>query len=270
MADTLNFRALTAEDIEVRVGTCGAKGVSLLLYKDARCDMAILDETVGPLNWKREHSNGNANCTVSIFNEKTGQWIAKEDTGTESFTEKEKGLASDSFKRACVNWGIGRELYTAPFLWFSSSEVNLVQNGGKCTTRDRFVVNELEVKNGRITKVTITDSNTKKAKTFYQAAPTKATQSSNSATSAPVKAQATASPAKSTPAKQTSAPVDLGGYKITTKCNKQGMTLEEIFHSEGGVGFLERLVKFQKNPEMQADAKYAMPFLKSKGIEQAS
>ena len=108
------FRTLTADEIEVRVGTVGDGKASLLLYKDARCDMAILDETVGPLNWQRHHSRDNANCIVSIWDDDKKQWIEKEDTGTESYTEREKGLASDSFKRACVNLGIGRELYTSP------------------------------------------------------------------------------------------------------------------------------------------------------------
>lgn len=113
------FRLLEADDIELRVGITKANGFSLLLYKNARCDMAILDETVGPMDWKREHSRENANCIVSIWDKEKGQWISKEDTGTESQTEREKGLASDSFKRACVNWGIGRELYTAPFIWIN-------------------------------------------------------------------------------------------------------------------------------------------------------
>lgn len=112
------FRLLRADEIECRVGqTKAGKGLSLLLYKDARCDQNILDESVGPMNWMRQHDRDNANCIVSIYDEKKGQWISKEDTGTESKTEAEKGLASDSFKRACVNWGIGRELYTAPFVW---------------------------------------------------------------------------------------------------------------------------------------------------------
>lgn len=108
------FRKLRADEIEVRVGSVMDGAATLLLYKDARCDMNILDETVGAMYWKRNHSRENANCTVSIYNHATQEWVSKEDTGTESFTESEKGLASDSFKRACVNWGIGRELYTAP------------------------------------------------------------------------------------------------------------------------------------------------------------
>lgn len=115
----MEFRTLTADEIELRVGATTQKGFSLLLYKNARCDMQLLDEVVGSMNWKREHSRDNANCIVSIWDVDKEAWVSKEDTGTESQTEKEKGLASDSFKRACVNWGIGRELYTAPFIWIS-------------------------------------------------------------------------------------------------------------------------------------------------------
>ena len=134
------FRLLNADEIEARVATVSEKGCTLLLYKDARCDMNILDETVGPKNWMRSHTRDNANCIVSIWDENKKQWISKEDTGTESFTEKEKGLASDSFKRACFNWGIGRELYTAPFIWIGADKVNLSQKNGKYTTYDKFVV----------------------------------------------------------------------------------------------------------------------------------
>ena len=112
----LNFRNLNESEIEVRVSKITKEGVLLLLYKDARCDMNILDEAVGPMNWQRHHTRDNANCIVSIRDE-NGNWIEKEDTGVESSDFKEKGLASDSFKRACFNWGIGRELYTAPRLF---------------------------------------------------------------------------------------------------------------------------------------------------------
>ena len=104
----MEFRTLRAEEIDCRVATVSAdkKGCSLLLYKDARCDMNILDATVGPMNWQRAHVRDNANCIVSIWDAEKKQWISKEDTGTESNTEAEKGLASDSFKRACFNWGM--------------------------------------------------------------------------------------------------------------------------------------------------------------------
>lgn len=141
----LKFRTLNADEIDVRVAQISEKGAQLLLYKDARCDMNILDETVGPFGWQRVHSRDNANCTVMIYNEATHDWIVKEDTGTESNTEKEKGLASDSFKRACVNWGIGRELYTAPFIWLKAEKLNLVKNErtGKVMTNDKFEVQKI-------------------------------------------------------------------------------------------------------------------------------
>lgn len=119
------FDLLNANEIECRIGTAkkaagdNKGGVSLLLYKDARCDMARLDKTVGVMNWQRTHSRENANCTVSIWDDDKKMWVSKEDVGVASRTEAEKGIASDSFKRACVNWGIGRELYTSPFIWIS-------------------------------------------------------------------------------------------------------------------------------------------------------
>ena len=109
-------KPLTADQIEFRVQAVYGSSAVILAYKDARVDMQRLDDVVGPLGWKRTHSRDNANCTVSIFDEATGEWVGKEDTGTESNTEAEKGLASDSFKRACFNWGIGRELYDYPLI----------------------------------------------------------------------------------------------------------------------------------------------------------
>lgn len=138
------FRLLKANEIDCRVNQITDKGILLLLYKDARCDMNILDETVGIMNWQREHLRDNANCKVSIWDEEKKQWISKEDTGTESNTEKEKGLASDSFKRACFNWGIGRELYTAPFIFIPIEKVNILEKQGKKTTYDKFYVTAIK------------------------------------------------------------------------------------------------------------------------------
>ena len=127
------FRLLKPNEIEVRTQSVKANGTVLLLYKDARCDMNILDETVGAFNWKREHTRENANCIVSVYDESKKEWVSKEDTGSESNTEKEKGLASDSFKRACFNWGIGRELYTSPFIWVSGKQDDLKFARYECT-----------------------------------------------------------------------------------------------------------------------------------------
>ena len=121
----MEFRKLKASEIEARVATVKeGKGMSLLLYKDARVDQNILDETVGAENWERKHEliGNNLYCTVSIWVESRKAWVSKQDVGTESKTEAEKGQASDSFKRACFNWGIGRELYTAPFIWINEQE----------------------------------------------------------------------------------------------------------------------------------------------------
>lgn len=140
----MKFRNLYADEIECRVGQINEKGLSLLLYKDARCDMNILDETVGAKNWKRRHTRDNANCIVSIWDSEKNEWIDKEDTGTESNTEKEKGLASDSFKRACVNWGIGRSLYTAPFIYIPADKCKIVAKGNRYTTYDKFNVEAIK------------------------------------------------------------------------------------------------------------------------------
>ena len=143
--NNLNFRLLRADEIDARISTCNRYGVGILLYKDARCDMNILDETVGAENWQRHHSRDNANCTVSIWDDAKKQWIEKEDTGTESFTEKEKGLASDSFKRACFNWGIGRELYTAPNMFVLAKDLStLKEENGRYTCRDAFDVTDIQ------------------------------------------------------------------------------------------------------------------------------
>lgn len=113
----MKFRALHADEIECRVGMIKDSFFTLLLYKDARCDMNILDEA-GAI-WTRRHyeCKGNLFCEVGIYNEDLGEFVFKSDCGTESNTEKEKGEASDSFKRACVNWGIGRALYTSPQIY---------------------------------------------------------------------------------------------------------------------------------------------------------
>ena len=158
----LAFRDLRADEIDCRIAQVKSNGLSLLLYKDARCDMNILDETVGPFNWQRTHTRDNANCIVSIYDEDKKQWVSKEDTGTESNTEKEKGLASDSFKRACFNWGIGRELYTAPFIWIDASNFNVTN--GKCY--DKFAVSEIKIENKKIVYLKIINTSKKGAVVF--------------------------------------------------------------------------------------------------------
>jgi len=111
--------------------------------------MAILDEVVGPMNWAREHSRDNANCTVSIYDAARGLWVSKEDTGSASNMEPEKGLASDSFKRACICWGIGRELYTAPTLFIPASRVNIYGDANRPKCADSFTVEKIAYDDNR-------------------------------------------------------------------------------------------------------------------------
>lgn len=156
----MKFRKLKADEIDCRVSTINEKGLSLLLYKDARVDQNILDETVGPMRWQRTHQliGDRLYCTVEIFDKEftgSGEWIGKQDVGTESYTEKEKGQASDSFKRACFNWGIGRELYTAPFIWVPAAKTEIISKNGKPSTYDRFTVEEIDYEGDKISRLVI-------------------------------------------------------------------------------------------------------------------
>lgn len=156
------IRLLNANEIECRVATAGEKGVNLLLYKDARVDQKILDETFGPFGWKRSHQSidGNLYCTVEILDKESGTWVAKQDVGTTGFAEKEKSQASDSFKRACFNWGIGRELYTAPFIWVPASKIKLQKKGDKWFCNSYFTVKEISFNEAReISQLLIVDEN---------------------------------------------------------------------------------------------------------------
>ena len=162
----MKFRTLKASEIDCRIQSIGqnktgAVGTTILLYKDARVDMNILDETVGAMNWQRGHSviDGNLYCTISIWDEEKEQWIAKSDVGTESNTEKEKGQASDSFKRAGFNWGIGRELYSAPFVYIQLDKSEYKERNGKLTSNAKFKVKDIAYDESRnIVKLIVVDS----------------------------------------------------------------------------------------------------------------
>lgn len=168
------FRDLRADEIECRVQSVKVNGLVLLLYKDARVDMNILDETVGSANWQREHyeCKGNLFCRVGIRIDRKdetgsyGEWVFKSDCGTESNTEAQKGEASDSFKRACFNWGIGRELYTAPFTWIPADKCNIQENkNGSKQCYDKFIVKKISIENKQITALEIYND-TKKCVAF--------------------------------------------------------------------------------------------------------
>jgi len=160
------FRDLRADEIECKVAQISDKGLSLLLYKTARTDMQILDEVVTPYNWKCEYQEikNNMYCGISIYDTNKKEWITKWDCGVESaFGDKEKGEASDAFKRAGFKWGIGTELYTAPFIWIPADMCNIkTDSKGKPVCRDKFIVSNIEIKDKEIVKLTIADLTTKK------------------------------------------------------------------------------------------------------------
>lgn len=155
-------RGLYPDEVECRIGQVskGGKGLSLLLYKTSRTDMALLDETFGPMGWqcRYEEVKGVLNCTLSVYDSDRGIWIDKQAAGTESNMESEKGESSDALKRAGFLWGIGRELYTAPFIWIKAEDCNI--QDGRCY--DTFSVDAMEVVNGRITALTISNEKTRR------------------------------------------------------------------------------------------------------------
>ena len=141
--DNIKIRLLRADEIEIRPASVSEKGVSLLLYKDARVDMAILDEIFGIHGWQRTHQIIDGKCFCSVAIRDGDSWIVKQDVGQESFSDPVKGAASDSFKRACTNIGVGRELYTAPFIWISAGKVNIENKDGKKVLKDKFKVSSI-------------------------------------------------------------------------------------------------------------------------------
>ena len=158
----LAFRDLKADEIDVRISTVNSNYITLLLYKDARVDQNILDETVGKMNWQRDHKElkGNIYCGISIWDEDKHIWVTKWDAGKESYTESEKGEASDSFKRAGFNWGIGRELYTSPAIFIKQEDeqgTNYIvkEKNGKPTTNTKFYVEAIQIVDKVITGLAI-------------------------------------------------------------------------------------------------------------------
>lgn len=143
----MEVRRLQAKEISCRVQQINENGLSLLLYITSRAAMNLLDDTYGPLMWKRESKevNGEERCIVSVYNSEIKEWISRDDVGTASYTEKEKGRASDAFKRACVNFGIGRELYSAPYIWITNAQaaIKRKKDGGPFYTYDKFSVKSI-------------------------------------------------------------------------------------------------------------------------------
>ena len=160
------FRPLEAEDIEIRVAQATQKGVSLLLYKTARTDANMLDEVIGESNWQNDFKVIDGVLFGGIGIKENGEWVWKWDCGTESNTEKEKGEASDAFKRAGFKWGIGRELYTAPNIKIKPEDLtSLKEYQGKWRCYDSFEVQKIVIEKKKIVVLAI--RNTKSGKTCF-------------------------------------------------------------------------------------------------------
>ena len=143
---------LQANEISCRVQQISEKGLSLLLYVTSRDGQKRLDEKFGELGWQDRYEviDGDLYCIISVWDSEKKMWISKEDVGTASYTAKEKGRASDAFKRACVKHGMGRELYTAPYIWIPSNYCNIkTDSNGKTSTRDKFFVNRISYTSDR-------------------------------------------------------------------------------------------------------------------------
>ena len=138
-------RLLKPKDISCRVQSINEKGLTLLLYVTSRAGQNLLDEKYGSLGWQDSYREigGELFCTISAWDNEKKQWVSKEDVGTASYTEKEKGRASDAFKRACVKHGIARELYSAPFIWIAAKQCEIKLVKDKYTTRDKFYVKDI-------------------------------------------------------------------------------------------------------------------------------
>lgn len=159
-----SFPLLTADQIEVKVKQVTAKGAVLLLYKNVRTDMDILDSVIGPCNWANDYTEhkGNLYCGIGIYDTDTDRWVWKWDCGIESRADSEgnqkKGEASDAFKRAGFRWGIGRELYSSPFIFV---KVPTKPKGSNFELEDRFQsfeVKEIQYTERKISGLLIVDN----------------------------------------------------------------------------------------------------------------
>ena len=267
----MKFRKLVASEVEVRIGNVGktGNGVSLLLYKDARVDQKLLDEVVGPMNWQkgyRRDEKGRLFCAVSVWDDEKKAWVSKEDVGIESYAESEKGEVSDAFKRSCFCWGIGRELYSAPFLWVSNSDCNISPKGNGYTCNDSFECTALEYDNaGNIVYVEILNRKTKKTLKFgtkpKAKTRTKKAEASSKTTEVPEETEAP----KTSEAPEEEGNLDLSNdedpasHKLVYNCSRTGMTLQEIFDKEGDK-FLRGILTYAR-PDMEEDIPFVKKFL---------
>ena len=162
MGKEINIRNLYPEEIEIRSSMVKENGAMFLLYKDARCDMNILDETFGPMNWKNEHRtvDGKQFCTIWLWDDFKKEWIPKTNVGCMANNgadaqAKIKGEISDAFKRAATVVGIGRELYSAPMIWIGSDKIKITTNNGKSYVKDDLHVSDIAYEGRQIMRLVI-------------------------------------------------------------------------------------------------------------------
>ena len=242
----LNFRKLYASELEARIGNISktGSGLSLLLYKDARVDQRLLDETAGPMNWEKSYrrdEKGRLFCKVSIWDGEKGQFVSKEDVGVESYSEKEKGEASDSFKRACFCWGIGREVID-------------IEYGDNCN------VTYVEIYN-RNKKVTLSFGKKSSSGSFGEIT-SKQTEAISLFDDASVE-DYSINPDEAAAPSNDSTKENPGMHKITFECSRKGQTIADIYAKEGPK-FLQGILTYASaKPAMQADAPYVKAFLET-------
>lgn len=155
-------RLLKPKEISCRVQQINEKGLTLLLYVTSRAGQNLLDEKYGPLGWQDSYRliDGDLFCSISAWSVENKMWVSKEDVGTASYTAKEKGRASDAFKRACVKHDIARELYSAPFIWVPASQCNVREKDERYYTNDKFFVNDITyTASGEIDSIEIINQN---------------------------------------------------------------------------------------------------------------
>ena len=202
MSEYKYARLLKPDEISCRVQqVTDTNGAIILLYKDARTDMNLLDETYGPMNWQRTHYelDGKLFCSIEVWDKNKNQWVRKDDVGVESNTEATKGESSDSFKRSGTNWGIGRELYTAPFIFIQLDEgewsVNPKTGKHQATYRFGLSVKEIKYNEKReIIKLVLVDKKGKERFTFAQGKPIKDAEIPPEKVKEPVKVTMTIDP----------------------------------------------------------------------------
>lgn len=159
------MRDLNADEIDCRPQMIAKDGTwaSLLLYTNARVGMNMLDELYGPTGWQRTHEliDGQLFCTIEIWDNEKHCWVKKQDVGKTSDIEKEKGRASDAFKRACTNVGIGRTLYSSPHIFVNlyADDVTTYSNGSiRLKAKVSFAVKSISYKNNVIDSLVIIDN----------------------------------------------------------------------------------------------------------------